>query len=245
MRRFLIGLLTLAAAGCGGSEEAADTPPQGQPAITPAPAPRPPAFPGAEQFRLGDAVSLRQAAGGSPTECNKLHFGDAVVAVVQRYAHAGRGALALRCLADGWATPSAPTPADLQAVGATLQGQLAPEYEGIVMQPDGSLSFVALDLPGRASDLSWAGRWAAYVSIQNARDAAGGQREVDAIGIVYDIPGRFAIQQYLLGTCRLSAASAADRSAFSVPTWASDGRSLVFHGDAARCSFGDVEFHPE
>ena len=245
MRRFLIGLLALAATGCGGSEEAADTPPQAQPTSTPAPAPRPPAFPAADQFRVGDAVSLRQAAGGPSTECNKLHFGDAVVAVVQRYAHAGRGALALRCLADGWAAPTTPTAADLQAVGATIEGRLAPEYEGIVIQQDGSLSFVALDLPGRASDLSWAGRWAAYVSIQNARDAAGGQREVDAIGIVYDIPGRFAIQQYLLGTCRLSAASANDRSAFSVPTWAGDGRSLVFHGDATRCSFGEVEAHPE
>jgi hypothetical protein len=237
MRRLLIGLLAVAASACGGSDDAADAPPATQPASAPARAPRPPAFPGPDRLRLGDAVSLRRS--GAPAEaCNKLHLGDEVVGVVRTFVHAGRGAMVLRCSADAWAQPSAPTRAELQGVGATLDGRLAPEYEGIVVAADSTLTFVALDLAGRASDVSAAGRWAAYVMLQNDRDAAGGGREADAIGIVYDIPGRFAVQQYLLGTCRGS-------TAFATPSWASDGRSLVFHGDGDRCSFEEVEAHPE
>lgn len=241
MRRSILVLLTLALVGCGGSEEAGDAPPQTPAVSAPPPRPRAPTFPAADQFRLGETVALRTEAGGAPTACNKLYLQDRVVAIVQAYVHAGRGAAALRCLGSAWATPAAPTLPELEAVGATLDGRLASEYEGLSVAADGSVTFAELDLADRASDVAFAGRWAAYVATGTEAAAAGGGRQVDVIGMVYDIPARAPLQQFLLGTCRLSDAALS----LATPNWASDGRSVVFHGDPNRCSFEDVETHPE
>jgi hypothetical protein len=244
MRLPILLLMTMAAVSCGGgSEDAADAPPQAPAASAPPRAPRPPAFPAADQFRVGETVTLR-ASSGAPAECNKLYLQDRVVAIVQEYVHAGRGAAALRCLGGAWATPATPTPSELQAVGATLDGRLAPEYEGLSVAADGAVTFTELDLANRASGVSFAGRWAAYVATANEAAAAGGGRQADVIGMVYDIPARAPLQQFLLGTCRLSGTAEAVLT-LATPEWGSDGRSVVFHGDADRCSFDEVEAHPE
>lgn len=244
MRSRMIVLLTSAALGCGGSDQPANTPQQtqqmqSQTPSTPAPAPRPPAFPGAEQFRLGEAVAV---GGGAGAQCNKLYFGEQVVAIVQAYFHAGPGAAVRRCSGNAWADPASPTSEELSAVGVRLDGSVSAGYDALDVTTDGSLTFTSLELANRASDLSFAGRWAAYASTGTTRDAAGGQ-EADVIGVVYDIPGRFALQEFLLGTCQLPGSGSA--LTLATPTWAEDGRSLVFHGLADRCSFEEVEAHPE
>lgn len=232
MRSRMIALFTLACIGCGGSEEASDAPPQAAPTPAPAPARRPPPFPAADQFRVGEAVALR---GGAAAACNKLYLGDTVVAIVETYFHAGAGAIALRCQGGAWGDPSAPSAEELAAVGAELEGQLDPEFVGLGVDVDGALTFTPLDLPGRVSELAFAGRSAAY-----AATTGSGAEAADVVGVVYDIPSRAALQQFLLGSCSVTNGFALDE-----PTWAPDGRSLVFHGDAGRCSFEEVEAHPE
>ena len=177
-------------------------------------------------------------------ECNKLYLQDRVIAIVQEFVHAGRGAAARRCLGTAWATPEAPTSPELEAVGAALDGRLASGYEGLSVAADGSVTFSELDLPNRASDVAFAGRWAAYAATGTVGDAAGGGRQAEIVGMVYDIPARAPLQQFLLGTCRLSGSSA-DAVTLAAPVWGSDGRSVVFHGDPDRCSFDEVETHPE
>jgi hypothetical protein len=234
MRPWMIALLTLASIGCGGSEEASNAPPEMPPTPPPAPARRPPAFPAADQFRVGEGVALRGGV-GAPTECSKLYLGGEVVAIVQAFFHAGSGAIARRCESSSWADPTSPTAEELTAVGVQLEGGLASQFVGLGVNVDGALTFTALDFPGRVSDLAFAGRSAAYVAT-----SGGGAEEADVVGVVYDIPSRAALQQFLLGSCRVSNGLTLD-----APVWASDGRSLVFHGDAERCSFEEVEAHPE
>jgi hypothetical protein len=243
MRSRMTALLATAALGCGGSDQAENTPAQSQPAQTQsAPArPRPPEFPAADRFQLGEAVAVR-SGGGAAVECNKLYFGDAVVAIVETYFHAGPGAAVRRCAGSAWADPSAPTADELAAVGDALEGSVAAGYDGIGITTEGTLTFTSLDLQNRVSGLSFARRWAAYASTGAPRDASGGGQEADIIGVVYDVPGRFAIQEFLLGTCQLPASGTLS---LGTPTWAEDGLSLVYHGSADVCSFEEVEAHPE
>lgn len=239
MVRRIIVLSALAAVGCGGSEEAANTPAQTPPSVStppPAPAPVAPSFPGADRFRLGETVTLSE--GGA--ECQKLYFDDSVVAIVQMYQHVGSGAVVRRCVGNAWADAASPTTEELARVGARLDGHLMPQYEGVDVDADGSLAFTELDLAGRASSLALAGQRAAYVSLRNERDAAGGGREADAIAVIYDLRAQVAFQEVLLGTCQVGSPLT-----LAEPEWAGDERSVVFRGDSDRCSFGEVEVNPE
>jgi len=241
MRRWTTALVTLAVIGCGGSEQEASQPAQTPAAATPppAPAPRRPSFPAEDRFRLGESVALRGAAS---VACKKLYFGDQVIAVVEMWMHAGNGAVARPCVATAWADPYAPTSAELAAVGTQLDGRLAEDFVGLGVDMDGALTFTALGLADRASELSFAGRWAAYATTSESRAASGGGQEADVIGVIYDLPGRFPLQQFLLGTCSLPGSGGLQLPA---PTWGSGGDAVTFHGIAERCSFGDVETHPE
>jgi hypothetical protein len=181
--------------------------------------------------------------GGASATCQKLYFRNEVIALVETWIHTGNGAVARRCIGSGWADPESPTPSELGAVGSLLDGRLAVDFVALGVDPDGALTFSPLGLAERASELSIAGRWAAYITTGAARDAAGSVREADAVGVVYDLPGRVPLQQVLLGTCALP--SSGDVLDFDQPTWSDDGRSVTFHGIAGRCSFEEVETHPE
>jgi hypothetical protein len=241
MRRWTTTAVTLAAIGCGGSEQEA-SPPAQTPAAgaqAPAPAPRRPSFPAADQFRIGESATLQ---GSGSVECDKLYLGDDVVALVEMWMHTGDGAVVRRCVGSDWADPASPTAAELAAVGAQLDGRLAEDFDGVGVDMDGALTFSPLGLADRASEITFAGRWAAYATASNVRDAAGGGQEADVIGVVYDLPARVPLQQFLLGTCSLSGS---DGLTLEEPTWAQDGRAVTFHGIAGRCSFEEVEAHPE
>jgi len=241
MRRSTTALIFLAAFGCGESEREASPPAQAPAAVAPAPAPAPrrPSFPAAEQFSLGESVAIR---GGAAATCQKLYLRDEVIALVETWVHTGNGAIARRCVGSGWADPESPTASELGAAGALLDGRLAADFVGLGVDLDGALTFTPLGLTERASELSIAGRWAAYVTTGSARDATGGVRETDVVGVVYDLPGRVPLQQFLLGTCTLPSS---DDLTLDQPTWSGDGRAVTFHGIAGRCSFEEVETHPE
>jgi hypothetical protein len=172
MRRWTTTAVTLAAIGCGGSEQEA-SPPAQTPAAgaqAPAPAPRRPSFPAADQFRIGESATLQ---GSGSVECDKLYLGDDVVALVEMWMHTGDGAVVRRCVGSDWADPASPTAAELAAVGAQLDGRLAEDFDGVGVDMDGALTFSPLGLADRASEITFAGRWAAYATASNVRDAAG------------------------------------------------------------------------
>jgi hypothetical protein len=245
MRRWIV-VLSMLVVGCGGSESSSSNPPAQAPSgNAAAPAPRPPAFPAADQFRLGEEAMLWVTGLDGPIECNKLYYKDAVVAIAQSFVHTGAEAIVRRCEGTSWANPSSPTSAELAAVGDEFSGSLAASYDNVVVDASGALGFEPLEMPdlyGVGS--AWRGRLA-YIAAHNPRERSGGGREADMVAIIYDISARMSFQEVLLGTCTLSAPGSDTVLAMSAPTWASDGRSVTFEGDEDQCSFGSVDVHPE
>ena len=127
-------------------------------------------------------------------------------------------------------------------MGAQIDGRLAEDFDGLGVDMDGALTFTPLGLTSRVSELSFAGRWAAYAATGTVNEAAGA-RQAQVIGVVYDLPSRVPLQEFLLGTCTLQGSGAG--LVLAAPTWAEDGRAVTFHGLAQRCSFEEVEAHPE
>jgi len=246
MRRWLAVLSTSAVLGCGGGSESASKPPAQAPSTSSSASVATPAvFPSADRFRVGAVVMLWSDGLDGPIECNKLYFQDAIVAVVQSFAHTGQQAIARRCVSEDWSTPSAPTAAELAAVGEELDGSLAASYDNLVVDADGSLAFRPLDMPDLFGVGSVAGSRLAYYAARDAHDLAGGGREATMVGVIYDIPATMAFQEVALGTCVLVPPDSDALLALAPPDWSADGDAVVFEGDEDRCSFGAVEAHPE
>lgn len=243
MRRWLAVLSMSLVVGCGGSENASNPPAQAPSTSAATPAAQPAAFPSASQFRLGEVVMLWESGLEGPIECNKLYFQDEVVAVVQSFAHTGQQAVARRCLDESWANPSAPTAAELAAVGEEFDGILATSYDNVVVGADGALSFEPLDMPDLFGVGSISGSRLAYYAARDPHDLAGGGREANMVGVIYDLPASMAFQEVALGTCVLVPAGSDAVLALAAPSWSDD--AVVFEGDEDRCSFGAVEAHPE
>jgi hypothetical protein len=240
MRRRTTTLLALGVIACGGSEQEASPPSgtQGEAAQAPAAAARRPGFPAEDRFRLGEPVSL---TGSSSAECAKLYLDDTVVAIVETWMHTGRTAVLRRCVGSGWTDPDAPAASELADVGSELAGSLAVDFDGLGIDADGGLTFTPLGLADRVTELVFAGRLVAYSRTAGPREAAGDGQEADVIGVVYDLPARLPLQEFLLGTCSLPTSGA-----LTLPdaTWSADARAVTFHG-VGGCSFEDVETHPE